>query len=433
MKLKIKILSPVNIGSGETKTKIDYIIENGKVHFINEDLFNDLICQDKLDKQFINWIQNGGNDISQFLVKYPAVKEKIITNPLYSLPVKETPKNEVHLHIKDSKNNFYIPGSSIKGAIRTALLYNALKNTKLDRNIFEGILKVDLKKRGNQVAMELEKLMFRAGVRKNDRVIYNDAKYDLLRFIHISDAFPISAEYSILPIITYSDDDKEIIRIYAEVIERGEFICDFNIDVSTLLKLKNSNEENEWIGFKEKFKRVFGVDLSSISEKNYEETKNLIIKNILKKCETFSNDVKDTQSKLKISYNQIPISEGVINIGLGGGYRKKTVGTIIESYTDIFKKLRLKFELGKLRYKVLCKKCNKKFGTFEGSKTKNFLKMPKFKIIKYEDCPKAEPDQKKHILIKKPIETISPFPKTTEIVVKDDNTTSHMGWVKLEK
>ncbi|MEO0075517.1 MAG: type III-A CRISPR-associated RAMP protein Csm5 [candidate division WOR-3 bacterium] len=425
MKLKIKILSPVHIGSGEKKTKIDYIIENGKAYFINEDLFNDLISQRHLSGQFMSWIQKGGDDISQFLNNYPDIKEKIIAEPIYSLPVKETPKNEVHLHIKDSKNNFYIPGSSIKGAIRTALLYTALKNTDFDHKILEGLPKVE-KKRSNQLAMGIEQLFFRAGVRKEDKIIYNDAKYDLLRFIHISDAYPITAEYSILPIITYSDDCKEIIRIYAEVIERGEFICDFNIDVLTLLKLKNHNEENEWIGLKDKFKKIFDIDLSSISEK-------LITENIFKKCEIFSNNVKDNQSKIKASQDQILISEGVINIGLGGGYRKKTVGTVIESYTDIFNRIRLKFELGKLRYKVLCKECQNDFGTFEGSKTKNFLKMPKFKIITDEDCPKAKPDQKKHILIKKPIETISPFPKTTEIVVKDDNTTSHMGWVKLEK
>lgn len=135
MNLKLKTISPVAITDGEVLSNIsDYYLENNSVHYINnrkvESFFEN---HPDLIEKFVNTtlIANDNNrsninfntDVLQNIMKVtPTDYVK------YSLPARGIP-NESKIQIKTiikSAGKPYIPGSSIKGAIKTALFYDWL-------------------------------------------------------------------------------------------------------------------------------------------------------------------------------------------------------------------------------------------------------------------------------------------------------------------
>lgn len=129
MKIKIKTLTPIHIGSGEALSPLDYFIENGKFFRIDMDgLFNDKEFILKKE-DFINKISKGERFITRILDKN-LLKKHI----LYIIPAEKSAENrnpiEVKVFIK-SAGRVFIPGSSFKGSILSALIY---KNAK-EKNI----------------------------------------------------------------------------------------------------------------------------------------------------------------------------------------------------------------------------------------------------------------------------------------------------------
>ena len=128
--MMLKVLSPLHIGNGNRFTPVDIYPTKGRVYVLDvEGLVNDL--------------QRLGVDLEEILVllKNPPGKhyvwkgyiEEYHLNPsdyaLYSLPVFGEPGKtsmQINEFIK-SNGRPYIPGSSVKGAIRTAVFYKALR------------------------------------------------------------------------------------------------------------------------------------------------------------------------------------------------------------------------------------------------------------------------------------------------------------------
>ncbi|MDV3103747.1 type III-A CRISPR-associated RAMP protein Csm5 [Thermococcus waiotapuensis] len=129
--MRLEVLSPLHIGNGNRLTPVDIYPSEDRVYVLDvEKLFNDL--------------QKLGVDIEEILtlLKSPPGEhyvwkgyiEEYSLNPsdyaLYSLPVFGEPGKtsmQINEFIKSSGRP-YIPGSSIKGAIRTAVFYKALKD-----------------------------------------------------------------------------------------------------------------------------------------------------------------------------------------------------------------------------------------------------------------------------------------------------------------
>ncbi len=127
MKVKIKVLSPIHIGSGEEINPIEYLIDGANFHRLNMDsLFKDSEFKPHIDK-FIEIAKTAryiGDIIPQTLLK---------KHILYTIPI----KGEAIQYLKKSKTvvkgfiktagYVYIPGSSIKGSIFSAIFWYVLK------------------------------------------------------------------------------------------------------------------------------------------------------------------------------------------------------------------------------------------------------------------------------------------------------------------
>ncbi|MGB9628154.1 MAG: type III-A CRISPR-associated RAMP protein Csm5 [Thermodesulfobacteriota bacterium] len=130
MKIKVEILTPVHIGSGEEISPSEYYIDkdSGKFSCLNMDaLFLDPLFKNYMDR-FISEVSKQryiGSIIEHSLLK---------KHPLYTIPI----SGEAKSYIANNQTNVkalvktagrvFIPGSSVKGSILSAVMWHILKN-----------------------------------------------------------------------------------------------------------------------------------------------------------------------------------------------------------------------------------------------------------------------------------------------------------------
>jgi CRISPR-associated protein Csm5 len=122
--MNFRVLTPLHISSGQTLTKYEFIIKGSKFQFYSFDEIINYIDS----KEIAKFLFNVG--LEEFFKHY-----NLNIKPTYEIPFHGTLKDKVYEFIK-LKNRVYIPGSSIKGAIRTAYLYRMIKNDVNLRNKF---------------------------------------------------------------------------------------------------------------------------------------------------------------------------------------------------------------------------------------------------------------------------------------------------------
>lgn len=126
--IPINILTPIHIGSNDTFSANEYLFLGDNVYRINiVNYFNSEFNRKNQDK-LIKRIQDENFSLSKLeyvdvdLLK--SFSKYCLVNKCSSYPEKHN--IQIECAIK-SQNKLYIPGSSIKGAIKTALFYNAIK------------------------------------------------------------------------------------------------------------------------------------------------------------------------------------------------------------------------------------------------------------------------------------------------------------------
>ncbi len=123
--MKFRVLTPVHISSGQILAKFEFIIRGSKFQFYSfDEIINNYIDSKDMAKLLFDL------GLEEFMKKYD-----LKISPTYEIPFHSSPNDKVYEFIK-LKNKVYIPGSSIKGAIRTSYLYRMIKNDNNLRNEF---------------------------------------------------------------------------------------------------------------------------------------------------------------------------------------------------------------------------------------------------------------------------------------------------------
>ena len=132
-KIRLEVITPVSIGAGAEKDWTlggDYVIKDGKVYILDiRKMADNGFSIDQISNLFINGDYNG---IIQLLGnKLADVSRKIYDMPVSTInPIKSMVKNELY-------DTPIIPGSSLKGAIRSTLFSYLRSNTeKKDIEVF---------------------------------------------------------------------------------------------------------------------------------------------------------------------------------------------------------------------------------------------------------------------------------------------------------
>jgi len=152
VKVKIETLTPVHIGSGNLlRNNADFIIDEDLVVLSDEKIWKLLESDEKHMKDWLAAIAD--KNIYEFLKRFPEVKSKDYAKRI--IPLKDKIKKGDTLKKSDTLKECihngmglpYIPGSSLKGAIRTAIFAsrtdevsdkeNKIKNSKKKAAIIE--------------------------------------------------------------------------------------------------------------------------------------------------------------------------------------------------------------------------------------------------------------------------------------------------------
>lgn len=154
--VKATIITPMSVGNGSQYSPYkDYFIRDGMVHFVDtEKLGRNLSKSEDLMDEYVEGVANMDGNRSRFNLLHFLEKKlqidsaEIIQRSIdfYGDPNSKLPINGF---LKTPNNEPYIPGSSIKGAIKTALVYTdlekILRGEEWKRQFFNKLSQIDLR------------------------------------------------------------------------------------------------------------------------------------------------------------------------------------------------------------------------------------------------------------------------------------------------
>jgi len=206
VKIKLITLTPIHIGSGNTITPLSWIRQGSMLFIINMDKFFSLLNQ-KEKEEYVRWVDSAVNTRSSLVLNdfmrdriKKSISQVINNCTSYKVIFSSYPKKQGFKEcVKTSDFYLYIPGTEIKGAIRTSILYSMIKeNHKSFINLLEkfkvqiSILQREdkgIKKKIGNCLRELSKKIENENLRGKKK----DAKFDLFKLINVSDTSKLSS------------------------------------------------------------------------------------------------------------------------------------------------------------------------------------------------------------------------------------------------
>ena len=204
MKITIRTLTPIHIGEGKILYKnIDFITEGNVIKIIDPDEVVDILY-DEGKVELINSIFDDSGNIDRGELIRSGVMNKLKHVRTYTIPG-DTHIGQILSLIKDGRDKVFIPGSSIKGAIRTAFLWYCINtaNEGLRREIINELIE-----------------------HKNSRTVFSsDAFSNPLKSIAVVDAYFSSLKQSLAECrVLYMKDNQNVFKsrasIYLEVVDK---------------------------------------------------------------------------------------------------------------------------------------------------------------------------------------------------------------------
>lgn len=231
-KVEIETIGPVHIGSGETIKKKEWLLDNRNSKAVIADtgkLFAFLKKNRLLDEFEKFFLGNSGN-FQKWLNEHGIFEKDYREFEKYTLDtsgvdLRDRQIRDIALCTKDAYGMPYIPGSSLKGAIRTAILAKKIKETGYhDPEIKDQIYSYrgrNKKRFLSNQSRNLNQEIFYTGDfdQKNPKNIVND----IMRGIRVSDSTPIDcSNLTLCQKVDVNTRDKETnLPILRECIKPG--------------------------------------------------------------------------------------------------------------------------------------------------------------------------------------------------------------------
>jgi CRISPR-associated protein Csm5 len=326
-KLKIETLSPLHIGTGvELLKDFDYVPDPEKqcTYVLNQDA----VYMDEFERGGLNRLQTrAGNLYSLDHWRTASQHVNYILHGPASL-------NSVHEQIKAPDYSLYIPGSSLKGAIRTSLLSFFKK-----AGLLEAKVNYKPNKKGGYVGESADdyfeqEAFIRKSLSGEDRNLPN---YDLLKALYLRDSSSLKALPSLLSLysVKVSSQEADEIPIEVEAISpgvtfEGEVIIDeLLLTFTNALKILDW-QENVWVLFQLiPILKLMGVD-------TYQQHRQKIAQYPI---------LEPFYQKMEAQVKQMSENTILMQMGWGAGWSSMTIGeSLAKQEID---EAREKFQLGK--------------------------------------------------------------------------------------
>lgn len=221
--LTLNVWAPLFVGNGSSYTKKEYMYNtrNGKVSFLDEQKFFSFLVEHDLVDKYGQFMLSEQSNLWAFLSKDCGISDaELKTLTRYQIEVgdaldAEHSLKEIHAFQRDAQGHAYIPGSSIKGALRTAWLLSAVL---ADRSTGHSLAP------NRRAAFPEEKYVNQLHLRlQEDGSIASDAVNSLFRGVQVSDSTPIQNErmalcgkFDVLPDGSFPKNSKKGIPLFRE-------------------------------------------------------------------------------------------------------------------------------------------------------------------------------------------------------------------------
>ena len=203
-RFEITTITPLHIGDGSVIGKLDSVVDNGRIYFVDQDKFFQYIETNNLVDNYLRFVDNtSAQQLSIFLRNNKCDISDFINGICdggHEYTGISNPK-PINTFIRTAGRT-YIPGSSLKGAVRTAIAYDRIK--KLDGDVVEGFA-VQIEQTLNHITMQKAEKMEKLKTIADDiyrRIgLSNDTENqrDYLSGLHMSDS-------------TFFEDDQTYIK-----------------------------------------------------------------------------------------------------------------------------------------------------------------------------------------------------------------------------
>ncbi len=341
-KYKLQTITPVHIGSGETLNHIDGYYANDKWYRIDLDKvlahpdvdINALTSE--MSRRDFRW--------SHYFSRHNMNAADLST---YSLLCAQSPETtDIREAIKSVGNRPYIPGSSIKGALRTALLSDLInneENTKLKKDSSEHLHR-EINKgshaylRNESPAKKIEEMAFG-----------KDPNHDLLRALQISDTEPVESDALAIEMAwtVTLDQNNELVQKNHNGVEviQGMKALTFTLKIDDLLFHEREKTKLQ-------FSKLQENTLREIADVCHSET-SILMEDEQDFFDRYNlTQIADLFDKLIEANSKLPDGAFMLQIGWGTGYNANTVSSSFTQGEDApidMLDFRERFRLGESR------------------------------------------------------------------------------------
>lgn len=321
MKLIIETISPVHIGAGERYGSSEFIVKGNEI--MRVDIGQIFALLDEKNKNtFIEYLEDPLFRLNDFISQ---INISVSGAKLYTSNLKTNIPIEVIENIKTSFKG-YIPGSSLKGAIRTAILCAFIGEKEVIK-----LGEIFSMKNPWQTNREAERFIdgfFSSGTNQSSNI-------DFMRFIQISDFIPVD-NLSVYNVQSLEAEGKNwrwyhrngrVVQSYLETIAAGERL-----------------EGDIHLTYKEKIYQSLGLkgkrdilDINEIKRLIYNFSANIIGHEIAF-SQKYNIDflLKFYENLKKVNKEDSP----VIKLGQGSGYLATTIGLELKQYPEVYEMVR---------------------------------------------------------------------------------------------
>lgn len=218
--LKLKTLGPVFIGDGARTGKKEYLHDRqrGLASFFDGEKFFRLLLEKGLEDKYENFMYGSQGDLYAFLTRSCGLREEDWAPALRcSLKIGDDldaarSANDIFSFVRDARGRAYIPGSSVKGALRTVLLQQMILKDG-------GKKELEFSPRDREGRIPEERHLHRLKLRSNAADMVNS----IMRGIQLSDSLPLEeTELCIVSKWDWSTGDRmRRINLFRECIRPG--------------------------------------------------------------------------------------------------------------------------------------------------------------------------------------------------------------------
>ena len=367
MERRVQCLSPVHIGTGKELEPFDYIVDGQRYIRVHLDAVLERMTTEQVD-DLAAWVSERADQMVELgrkqsddirremqLSNFPgadvALREALRTDSALARyhGNKGFDRNlQVREQVKDADETPLIPGSSLKGALRTALAFAALEEMELaEREALRQSLERRLNERGprlqERIGQEIEQAVFRCGKEQRGRISYGDIHYDLMRAVSISDTYDAQAELIVPQIYTFVEsrtrEGNTRLAAQAPLIAEAHapgniFSLRLRIDGGLLRAIRHNRRRDKWIDFEQRMQRAFGPEVARLlPDASDEQIEQAVINRLEEAARRFAKAIVGAEQRweeshghgstrdLKDFYNRLDdlIGKGLVPLRLGWG------------------------------------------------------------------------------------------------------------------